>query len=296
MKFLLLSIFFFFSISSICQSKDESNFYELDKARELLKTGSIDKGLKFIDSIIEINPINAYAYEIKGSVYANEFKDYLKAIDYYKKFEEYHPENAMNLANIGKNYFKLDSVESGKKYIKQAFEIDPYNEYIINQYAFHVSEDIEEEILLYHHAIIIYKLKKAENLYTYTEVLGDIYNNLGYNLYLNKNFLESTVLMLEGLEYGGKNSEYLNNLGNSLQRLNYLQDALRYYDKALEIEPNKLYSLNGKANTYQKLQQLDSACTYWSKAVENGYKFKEEWREIWDIEDPVILLSKFCKD
>ncbi|RNC92758.1 MAG: tetratricopeptide repeat protein [Allomuricauda sp.] len=297
MKRIYFILFFLSFISTLfSQTKDENDFYQLDKAREHIKSGAIEKGLKFIDSILQINPSNPYAWELKGSLYANEFNDYYKAIINYKKFEAIFPDEALNLANIGKNYFKLDSIEQGKKYILRAFEIDPYNEYIIVQYAYNISKSVSEKVKLYQNALIVSKLKLEQGKQPTKSVMRDIYNNLGYNLYVNQQFMESTVSLLEGLKYVEESDEYFNNLGNSLQRLNYLQNALDYYDKALQIEPKKVFSLNGKANTFQKLQQIDSACIYWKKAIDNGYVFKEEWREIWNIEDPKLLLSKYCSD
>jgi Tfp pilus assembly protein PilF len=296
LRFIVLIIVLIQGTISHSQTKDEIDFHEMDVARKLLDNGNFESGLKIIDSVLKLNPENPYAWQMKGNVYANHFKDYRQAIDFYKKHEEIYPDNALNLANIGKNFFKIDSIGQGKEYISRAYQLDPNNEYIINQYAYYIIEKVEEKIWWYKNALLTSKLKENLGYQLHKSTQGEIYNNIGYYLYLNQSFVESSVYLLNGLEFGSDDPELLNNLGNSLQRINYLDAALIYYDKALKIEPSKVFSLNGKANTFLKLNQIDSACVYWQKALDNGYIFKEEWRDIWNIEDPKVQLAKFCKE
>ncbi|MDC6384897.1 tetratricopeptide repeat protein [Flagellimonas taeanensis] len=295
-RYLFLSLAFICATLSYSQTNDEKDFHDLDIARAVLDKGNFEIGLKIIDSLLKVNPKNAYAWQMKGGVYANHYKDYKRAIEFYRKHEEIYPDNALNLANIGKNLFKIDSVIQGKRYISRAYQLEPINEYIISQYAYYISENVEDKIKLYKDAILISKLKQDLGHTLHESTQGEIYNNLGYNLYLHQDFLESTIYLLDGLEFGTNDPDHLNNLGNSLQRLNYHNSALNYYEKALEIDPNKVFSLNGKANTYLKMNQIDSACVYWKKALDNGYIFKEEWKNIWDIEDPKILIERYCEE
>jgi tetratricopeptide (TPR) repeat protein len=289
-------VFFLSATLLFPQDNDKRNFDEIKPIREMVKLGKFEKALQSLDSILILNPKNIYAIEFKASIYANFEKDFIKAIEYYKKFDELYPNNALVLTNIGKNYCKIDSLDIGKEYIKRAYDIEPYNEYVLLQYAFFVIENknIDEKIKIYEEAILIGKLKLESNQHVNEESLRDIHNNIGYNQYLKKDFLKSAIVLFQGLEYGNENADHLNNLGNALQRLNYLDFAIYYYDQALKIDPNKQFSLNGKANTYQRMGKIDSSCVYWRKTLENGYRFNPEWKEIWDIEDPVLLISKFC--
>ncbi len=293
----IIFVFIFLLINTFAwsQTEDESDFNTISAVKEILEKGQYEKALSSLDSILFLNSNNIYALELKGSIYANFKNDFLKAIKYYKKAEQIYPENAMNLANIGRNYHKLDSVSKGNKYLERAYNIDPNDEYISLQYAYFVVEDLDEKINVYEETILTAKLKLASNQFVHEESLRDIHNNIGYNLYLKKEFTKSALFLLEGLQYGLENVDHLNNLGNSLQRLNYLQAAIIYYDFALKRDPKKSFSLNGKANTYLRMRKIDSSCVYWKKTLDSGYKFNPEWKEIWDIEDPALLISRFCE-
>jgi tetratricopeptide (TPR) repeat protein len=44
------------------------------------------------------------------------------------------------------------------------------------------------------------------------------------------------------------------------------QESLEYFDKALEIEPNRLGAIINKANALQDLNRLDEAAVFFHKA------------------------------
>lgn len=287
-------ILLFFSAIS-CQNTEEKNFAQVAEVKEVLKSGKIEEASKALDSILIVNPENIYALELKGSIYANHYKDFRKAIEYYIRYEEINSGNALNLANIGRNYVKIGHISIGKKYIINAYETNPDNEYIILQYAYFVLKNTDEKINIYEEAILSAKLKFEANEHVDEESLKGIHNNIGHNLYLKKNFLKSAILLREGLSYGEETADHYNNLANSLQRLDSLEQALQYYDLALKKESNKSFSLNGKANTFLRMGLIDSSCVYWKRTLDSGYKFNPAWKDIWDIEDPEILISKFCK-
>lgn len=71
--------------------------------------------------------------------------------------------------------------------------------------------------------------------------------------------------------------------------------AVRDYQKAVALEPKESYSYNNLANCYFKMGDKKQACYYWKQALAHGYVYDPEWKEMYDIDNPVELLKKYCR-
>ena len=58
----------------------------------------------------------------------------------------------------------------------------------------------------------------------------------------NKNFNETKKLLIEAKELEPKNTSVLNNLGTACRELGEIKNAVDYYKKAIEIDPNNANS------------------------------------------------------
>ena len=56
--------------------------------------------------------------------------------------------------------------------------------------------------------------------------------------------------------------EVLVNKGSALAKLNYLSEAILYYDQAIKIDPDFLPAKNNKANALANSQQYDDAILF----------------------------------
>ncbi len=67
-----------------------------------------------------------------------------------------------------------------------------------------------------------------------------------------------------------------------MKNLGRYDEAIRYYDKALEIDPEYVYAWNGKGCALDYLRRYDEAIRCYDKALEIGpkYEFVKKNREI----------------
>jgi len=62
--------------------------------------------------------------------------------------------------------------------------------------------------------------------------------------------------------------QLLSDQGNVLLQQNKFQEAITYFDRVLEIDPNHVDSLNNKGTSLTKIGKLDEAITYFDRVLE----------------------------
>lgn len=266
---------------------------EYEACRKLYLEKSYIEADKCSDKILSEDSENLHALILKALIQSNYFKNHHSAIEFYNKYLKVKDNEPYVLTNLGRNYYEIGEDSLGYHYLKKSLEFEPNNIHTLSSFAYYALEDEYEKIDLYSIALFYLDLNKSEDKSYSSSIENRIYANLGFNYYLIGEDFLSAHFLLKSLEIR-RDVEALNNLGNTLQRLGNYDLALKYYDEALTIEPSKIFTLNGKANTYLKMGDKENACKYWKLAIDNGYVFKEEWREPWGIEDPIILLKKHC--
>jgi tetratricopeptide (TPR) repeat protein len=95
-----------------------------------------------------------------------------------------------------------------------------------------------------------------------------------------------------------------NNRGLCHYYLKQYETAIADCKKALSIElgasfnenfDTDKYSYNNIANSYFAMGNTTEACKYWNITIQKGYKYKKEWKAIYNIDDPVELVKKYCQ-
>ena len=61
------------------------------------------------------------------------------------------------------------------------------------------------------------------------------------------------------------------------------------------MKPDFTYTYNNCANAMFAIDDKAGACEWWQKALDKGYVYRPEWKEQYDIDDPVELIKKHCK-
>lgn len=257
-----------------------------------------EKGFEKLDLLINLNQNETSFIHLKGMIASTVYNDNEMAIESYEKFLELSPDSldhSITYLNLCKNYYKIKQKDKAIIFLKKAEEINPENPYILHELGYMIDEYSPEDLQIQYQ----YYEKALQNTYKFEFDKKDkslepmILGNIGFNLYHQKRTIEAETYLLKSIALE-ENENVFNNLANSYQRMGNFEEALKYYDKALSKNPKYLYSINGKANTLFKQGNEKMACELWQKTLNLGYKFQEEWRAQYDIENPEILIKNHC--
>jgi tetratricopeptide (TPR) repeat protein len=234
-------------------------------ANKLAKTAKelIDQDELEIDHTVKIisNLANEFRVEMPaeyyfglGNIYSNRQK-YDKAIVYYDRLLERNPEDEVALANKGHAFFHLDRFSEALACIDKALEIDQQDAVAWSVRALILSElgKLDEVLECIDNALKMYP-KDAK----FWEFKASILYNLG-------KFDDVLVCINKALEIEPENYGFLGNKAVTLHTLGRTDDALKCIDKALKI--------NQKDATlwYQKgriTKDFNEAIKYFDKALE----------------------------
>lgn len=153
-------------------SLEKSSDFYLKKSILKIETKDLILAKKYANKSLELDPLNADAYAIKGRLYAKE-KDYKKAIDLFDKAISINNEIASYYYNraLAKTY--LDRLESSIDDCDMAIKLNPiYSEaYLVRGISEAISGESESSMEDFRKAI------------TFNSNYGEAYYNIGLNYY-----------------------------------------------------------------------------------------------------------------
>jgi tetratricopeptide (TPR) repeat protein len=89
------------------------------------------------------------------------------------------------------------------------------------------------------------------------------------NMSFNKSKYEEAVKWYDqALKIDPKSIDALNGKGLVFNKLGRYEEAITWFDKAIEIDPNFVYALNNKGVTFANLGSYEEAITWFDKAIE----------------------------
>lgn len=91
------------------------------------KLGKYNESMDCYDEAIILNPNDAYAYELKGTLFLIGLKDYDNAIKYLNQAKKINPKNSMTWNNLGDAYLNKKDFEKGLYCCEKALSLDPNN-------------------------------------------------------------------------------------------------------------------------------------------------------------------------
>ena len=244
--------------------------------------------IKELAGIIENDPYNYNAYYYTGSSY-EAIGDYKKAIEYYKKAVEL-TDNSDNLAEytfrIAYCYALLDNYNMAVEYNIKA------NSYKKNPLAYHnlgvlyeQKEDLEGAIKTYKEYIEFFpeapdrsvfekKIKELERTLRINSGDGthEDYITRGRDLYNRSEYEEALKLLKKAPE--GAEIHYI--MGLCYDDQEKIEEALKEYGKAIELEPQKFspYFKSGLIYFYEK--NYKQARDFFIKALDRGISQEEK--------------------
>jgi stress-induced-phosphoprotein 1 len=88
------------------------------------------------------------------------------------------------------------------------------------------------------------------------------------NINNERNFLKRKEMVEEGAKQCPENPILVFKYGFSLERFNKPEEALKYYQKAAELDPKMAKAFFGQGDIYKLLKQYDKAIAAYKKGLE----------------------------
>ena len=230
------------------------------KGYQLIKENDIAGAKDAFNSILLIEDNNKYALVGLGDTERkqNHFND---AINYYKKCLEYYPAN---------NYVLFGLADCYKSLNLYAKAIDIWQQYLV-----HDEKNITVITRVADAYRKIHDFKKSKELYL--KVLEMEKDNayaligLGHLNYDFKEYKDALYYWTRVFEINDKDSvdiRVLTSIGNCHRKLKTFEQGTKYFEMALEREPNNFYALFGLADCYRGMNQQFKSILYWNKILE----------------------------
>ena len=195
---------------------ESGNYKQMNKA--------IEDAQQYVDSTFILEAASYYHF----SKQTDKAKEYLQeAIDKYKSSPIFLSDLYTLMGDI---YYREGDADNSFKYYNLAIKSNPVNIEALNNYAYHLSEyggDLDKA-----EQMSAKTISAKPNDPTYLDTYGWIFFKKG-------NYLFAELYIKKSLENGGdKNSEVLEHYGDVLFKQGDIEEALKYWERALAIDKN----------------------------------------------------------
>ena len=203
-------------------------------------------------------PNDFYLENFSGVIYSDEGLDDL-AILSFKKSIEFNPNFCDSYINISK-VLRKTNIDKSIEYLQEVIRI--------------------KKDYLPGHLQLIDCLMKIKNFYQALEVLRNllnlkinkdnyyvIYHNIGSCYYSLKNFKLALKFFLKAHQLNKSFQETLLSLGMVCSQLNENENALRYYNLALDTKVDQFKVFKSLGDFYQKNKNYDLSIAYYEKSI-----------------------------
>ncbi|NOU19784.1 MAG: tetratricopeptide repeat protein, partial [Bacteroidales bacterium] len=212
------------------EDQNELDYYYEFLSEAYSKAGRLNEFIEIFEKSGDLNDNpdkKAIVYNRIGNLFANSNKEQ-EAIPYYIKAIKFDPHRPIYLCNLGLTYMTLEQLDEAIKYYKQAIELyrkSPDDFYGLDYYYDFLSE-------------AYFKAGRLNEFIEIFEKSGDLNDN------------------------PDKKAIVYNRIGNLLANSYKEQEAIPYYEKAIELDPTRPIYLCNMGLTYTNLGQ-------WQEAIEN---------------------------
>jgi tetratricopeptide (TPR) repeat protein len=176
---------------------------------------------------IELFPNQPAFYYLYG-IAAYQQKNYQQAVDYLTIGKDYVVNNNPLLSQfygaLGDAYYALNQHKKAFESYDKSLQLLPDNAYVLNNYAYYLS-------------LAGKQLEKAKEMAKFANELSpenpSFEDTYGWILYQLKDYEQAEIWIKKALEHGGnKNGVILEHYGDVQYRLNHLDTAMKYWQKA----------------------------------------------------------------
>jgi tetratricopeptide (TPR) repeat protein len=288
-----------FNQKKLAAKKNQAESYYL-KAFEILNNTShnalsrtlAEQALVYINQAIVLDSGQSKYFRVKGTAYYH-MKDYEQALRYQDKA------------------LRLDST-NWLAWMGRGIALENSGQYAAAEQSYLKALSYEKSSAIYFNLGMVYSKweKDSLSILYYDQAIklfpeyGSAYINRGQVKLLMGRYLEAISDFNTGISFDSEDKISYNNRGLCKYYLGQYEDAINDFKKALSIELGESfnenfdtdkYSLNNIANSYFALGNTKEACDFWNKAIQMGYKYRPEWKKEYNIDDPVELIKKYCK-
>ncbi|HVT84938.1 MAG TPA: tetratricopeptide repeat protein [Chitinophagaceae bacterium] len=219
-----------------------------------------DSAVTYYQKALQLKPDFTTTISNLGNVYFDEYKDD-SAIFYYKELNRLLPQPDANAYNrIGLSYYSLNSFDSAITYYNKAIQLNDRQPYFFRNRGDAYYENKE-----YQKAIDDYEYSNTK----FPDSTKEYFNLALCYAYL-KNYNKAAGIYKQSIAKEKITTDlYLRyyNLGWIMNIQGKLREALHWYMKAVDANPQYLNSLNNVAYTYDKLSRSDSAIYWYKRAL-----------------------------
>lgn len=266
------------------------------KSYTLREQGELDKSLDLLLNLQDKYPHSCILYNEIGVVYSNLYNNDSIAIIYYEKalplctLSDFH-------FNLGNSYKNLANYKKAKFHYEKSIELDSishegyYGIGLVQKYGY---GNTDSAMYYYQKSYELLKDNYNENNPNHKSDLDRVLYALGNTAYDLGNYKKSIEYISKKEKANPNDVVAINVMANSYLRLKNYDLAIINYTKAISLNENYIYSINGLGNAYHIIGNDEKACHYWTEAQSKGYTYNQKWKKQYDIDDPQILIKKFC--
>ena len=225
-------------------------------ANVLIKEKKYEEAEKSFKKVIELNPDNAQAHNIRGTL-VQILGKLDEAEESYRKAIELKPDYAEAFFNLGNELNRLARLDEAEASLKKAIELKPdytdaYNNLSLTLGRLGRSEE----------AVAI--LRKVIGFNSYD---AKVHINLGNILQSEHKLDEAEKSYRKAIELKPDFAVGYNNLGTVLHKSGRLDQAEKSYRKAIELKPDYAEAYTNLGNTFKELNRLDESEVSYKKAM-----------------------------
>jgi len=135
----------------------------------------------------------------------------------------------------------------------------------------------------------IYKVAQKKYI-KLAEISSEYWNNKGMALFNLSRYDEALQYFDKAIDLEPDNAEYWNNMGVTLYKLSRYEDVLKCFDKAIDLEPDIAEYLEKKGDVLYELSRYEEALKCFDKAIDLEPDIAEYWGKKGDV---LYKLSRY---
>jgi tetratricopeptide (TPR) repeat protein len=236
----------------------------VETAHSLEKMGEIESATKIYERIIELKPDPDDVRALDETAQAlKKIGELEKAAKMYERIVELKPNNDYYFYELGFVYEKLKKLDKSFDSLIRAVELNPYNVAARFSLAGIYGEkgEIEKELQEYQ------KLIAINPNYVAPQILATTYTGLGKLSSSRHDLGNALKYFKKAIDIEPKNPFNHDNIANLYSRLTQISAAKKHFNIAIELDPENSYSYINIGDLYRKTGELNKAINSYDKAL-----------------------------